>query len=385
MIELLKSALSKMRKVARNNCSTSSLRSSTPTAARNSTIPNPLMRRGSLETLGRRSSLEIRNSTPERPKTGALQKTSSEKSLSIDFRRLIREKVDKKTRDKFGDYEGKLYKKWQPQMKNYINEFIQDSGDAINRTLRGMIEGKTKDMMGKLKEYTNRAFENVKMSQPTSRPRSEMKTPGDDIDDVIDDYVSKSKHKCRNRIKKTLGTVVARQIKGSLGRLRSELFEDLQFFLNSMISDLETIPLQPPNSFPDLLNQYLAPSSYKNSFPLGQNTNSYKSMSATTAKEYNFSKAPPLSLTPQPGSFKNSSPQGALNLPPRAPAPPSISLSNSLTKPPVKNIETTKTSYAKPPKVFNASQSSKALPRVDVTSTLKEFLQFEQMSKTMDS
>ena len=92
MINLLKNSLAKTRKLRSKSASRD--RSNTPLRTPRQEIKKP-----------------VRSSSVERKDFQNLSRTSSEKSLSIDYRKLVREKVDKKTKESFKSFEKTILNK----------------------------------------------------------------------------------------------------------------------------------------------------------------------------------------------------------------------------------------------------------------------------------
>lgn len=151
MIELLKGAISKNRK-ARSK--------STPRSARvtpNAT-PTTTPRTDNNSNAPRCNSFENRSVTPQ----SSIRTVNSPRSLSVNYRKTIRDKVDKKIKDRFINDSRFLFANTDAVFKDTLSEELSLKTDELKVGINDLIESKIKDISFKLKDYMKKSTETIK-------------------------------------------------------------------------------------------------------------------------------------------------------------------------------------------------------------------------------
>ena len=274
MIELLKAALAKARKGRTNGKSPArSVRSFTPnrtpraeidlsmprraSAGRGDTSEKPLLGRNNsagakglmqrktssenfdrkLSPMGRSGDLERRSFTPR-----GSSRSNFEKSLPVDFRKLIRDKVDRKMKEKFVGVEKDVYRKWGEMMRSAVKELVELRQKGLVQDVRGMVEGRFREIVPRLSEFANRSAEVLKQNKVQKPVRGTQRpvesTPGD-IEELVKDTFSKAQYRASNAMERNIEAKVVRSMKTALDLNKQAIRNEVQKCVLAVFNDLK--------------------------------------------------------------------------------------------------------------------------------------------------
>lgn len=187
------------------------------------------------------TSLKIpRSSSADRriPLPQSLSRTSSEKSLSIDYRKLTKDKVDKKIKEKFENFEDIVHKKWNILLKNCLSDQIESKKAQLTSKLKGVLDSKTKDFYPRLKDFYNKAIDAVKQTKSANIISSPHKTL--EIQDLIHDTLSKSQYKATNNVEKSIEVNVSKNLDNAIQIIKQSLMSELQSDFSEAFKELKS-------------------------------------------------------------------------------------------------------------------------------------------------
>lgn len=343
MIEMIKSALAKQRKISRVKSPARVIRSTTPnsTSKVEKVEKVEIQRKRSNGSVGSRHSFDNRPMTPgSTNRTSPLSRASSERSLSIDFRKQLREKIDKKTREKTSGIEHGLYTKWNSVLNNNIQSVIRDIDLSQRKNWKTLLDNKGKEVYSKLKEFTYKSFEVIRQSKLPKSQKSAQGVVAGGVDELVSESISKFQYKYSNQLEKTLETSIERQVRKLSSSAKQEIFDFIQksfneaFFMNDEFKDK-------------------GDKKWKNS----ENTDKIYENSEKSFKKFENSE-----ISDKKWDVKGSKTTSG-------DADKWLKVDEESFKPNVPKMK---------PKVA----STKGTPQMNIASTLQEFLKFEQMSKS---
>lgn len=342
MIEMIKGALAKQRKMSRVKSPARSMRSTTPKVEKVEKVE--IQRKRSSGSFGTRHSFDARPLTPSSTnRTSPLSRASSERSLSIDFRKQLREKVDKKTREKTAGIEAGIYNKWNSILNNNIQSAIREVDLEQRKNWKNLLDCKGKEVYGKLKEFTYKSFEVIRQSKLPRSQKSAQGVVAGGVDELVSESISKFQYKYSNQLEKNLETQVERQVRKWSGLARQEIFDFIQksfseaFFLNEETKE----------------NCEKIDKKWKNSEKVDKtHENSEKSFKKYETSEVSEKKWDNKGVKTASGDVDKWA-----------------KIDDESFKPSIPKMK---------PKVT----SGKGTPQMNIASTLQEFLKFEQMSKS---
>ena len=217
----------------------------------------------------------VRSSSVERKDFQNLSRTSSEKSLSIDYRKLVREKVDKKTKESFKSFEKTILNKWTGLLMENLKEKIEEKKFLIFSSVKTCVESMTKEFYPRIKESSNRMVESLKknkdlgnsnssrnLSRAESREKKESfqksYQKNENIREMVKDIISKTQYKNTNDIEKIIESFVQRETRESISFIKQRLMSDIE---NSIFSAFAKIRPRFLNNVEDVSseNTFLTP------------------------------------------------------------------------------------------------------------------------------
>ena len=237
MIDMIKTALAKQRKSSRLKSPARSVRSSTPSSTAKS-VKVEIQRKRSSGSMGIRNSIEIQPLTPSSTnRSSPLYRTSSERSLSIDFRKQLREKIDKKTREKISNIENGLYTKWNSILNNCVQNSVREFDLDQRKNWKSALDSKGKEVYSKLKDFTFKSFEVLKQSKLPKSQKSAQGVVAGGVDELVSESISKFQYLYTNQLEKNLEGQVEKQVRKMAVAARQDIFELVQRSLNQAFFD----------------------------------------------------------------------------------------------------------------------------------------------------
>ena len=237
MIDMIKTALAKQRKSSRLKSPARSVRSFTPSSTPKS-VKVEIQRKRSSGSLGHRNSIEIRPLTPNSTnRSSPMYRASSERSLSIDFRKQLREKIDKKTREKTSGIESGLYTKWNSILNNCVQNTVRDFDLVQRKNWKNLLDNKGKEVFSKLKEFTFKSFEVIRQSKLPKSQKSAQGVVAGGVDELVSESISKFQYLYTNQLEKNIEAQVEGKVRKMAVAARQEIFDLVQRSLNQAFFD----------------------------------------------------------------------------------------------------------------------------------------------------
>ena len=249
MIELLKSALAKQRKsnrlkspsrsgnspspslnssprrVLKPVSSASNLKSSSPSPDKSKFVQVPQNNSSnysSFKTSPRRNSADFPNHSPlASNRSCSLSRSPSDKGLSIDFRKQLREKIDKKTRERMNEAQNAILNKWQGILIRNVREIVQETDLKLRGNWKVLLEGKGKDVMSRIKEFNGKAFDVISKGKLQKKGFVDQVAGG--VDELVVESISKFQLQFTDAVEKSLENRIQAKVAQLMERTQAEV------------------------------------------------------------------------------------------------------------------------------------------------------------------
>ena len=176
----------------------------------------------SFKTVPRRNSADLRSESPlASNRSGSVARSPSEKGLSIDFRKQLREKIDKKARERMSEAQNEIYYKWQGILFNNIREIVHETDQSLRKNWKGLLDGKGKEAMSRLKEFSFKSFEVIRQSKLQKKVLVGKVAGG--FDELVAESISKFQYKFTNAVEKNLEAQVQRRVSSLMEKTQVQL------------------------------------------------------------------------------------------------------------------------------------------------------------------
>lgn len=170
-------------------------------------------------------------------------RSNSEKSLPLDFRKLVKEKVDKKVKEKLGELEKEIYKKWNEIGKVEVKDLAFEKEEWNSKELKGMVENRLKDMYPRLRDFVNKSVEVIKQHKPQYPAKNIGKStekPDSHLEELVNDTLSKAQYRSTNLVEKSIENNTLSYLKKSHTSAKQVIVTEVQNLIFSAIGELKS-------------------------------------------------------------------------------------------------------------------------------------------------